>query len=64
MSLGENSSAEPCISKEQSRGELLDLKATLKIPKVTRWASPHAWTCNPETGVGAKSWAIKASAPR
>jgi hypothetical protein len=35
-----------------------------KAPKFDRWASPHAWTRNPDTGVFARSIAMIAAAPR
>ena len=33
-------------------------------PKFDRCASPHSWTVIPETGVGARSAAMMAAAPR
>ena len=35
-----------------------------KTPKFERWASPHAWTRNPDSGVFARSIAMIAAAPR
>ena len=35
-----------------------------KTPKFDRCASPQHWTCSPERGVPAKSWAMIFAAPR
>jgi hypothetical protein len=35
-----------------------------KMPKFSRWASPHACTRSPLTGVEARASAITAAAPR